>query len=165
MTQCVLTDSNPAIPLAPPIGNLPAKFDGVVFSTPPLECVQVVRGEPDTATVTCVSVESGVTVTDDADLDEGCPTPTATPTNTPTPTPTNTPTATPTNTPTATPVSLGGGCSMTSQCSGQATGIDGVCTGATAAAPAASNTGLLIALALLAGIGGFAIRRRRGLRN
>ena len=77
MTQCVLTDSNPAIPPAPPIGSLPAKFDGEVFRTPVLTCDEVEPGEPDTATLTCIPVpdEPGdpppppVTDTDAADLE------------------------------------------------------------------------------------------------
>ena len=76
MTQCVLVDSNPAIPPAPPIGDLPAKFDGVVYTTQILTCDQVEPGEPDRATLTCIPVpEPGdppqppVSDTDDADLE------------------------------------------------------------------------------------------------
>ncbi|MCH7665622.1 MAG: hypothetical protein IH936_06825 [Acidobacteria bacterium] len=76
MTQCSIVDSNPAIPPVPPIGALPSKFDDFVFTTPlppsALTCDEVDPGEPDQATLTCVSVESGATVTDTDDADLEC---------------------------------------------------------------------------------------------
>ena len=77
MTQCVLTDSSPAIPPAPPIGSLPSKFDGVIYETQLLYCDELEPFEPDTATLTCVPVdeETGqptghqVSDRDDADLE------------------------------------------------------------------------------------------------
>ncbi len=53
LENCTLTDSNPAIPAAPLIGDLPPDFNGVVFETPLLECSAVLPGEPDTATLSC----------------------------------------------------------------------------------------------------------------
>lgn len=111
---------------------------------------------------------------------EECRPPTDTPTSTPTSTPTNTPTATPTNT----RVPNGGGCDDPADCnSGNC--VDDVCCeeascppgescdnpgnagncspDPTAPAPAISRSGVLVALALLVAIGGFAVlRRRRG---
>ena len=77
MSQCSITESNPAIGPLPPIGDLPAKFDDVVFETPILTCGEVVSGEPDTATLTCNPVPDKpgdlprppVTDTDSADLE------------------------------------------------------------------------------------------------
>jgi hypothetical protein len=113
-------------------------------------------------------------------------TPTATSTDTPTVTPTDTPTVTPTDTPTATPtrtlVPDGGSCADPGVCaSGNC--VDDICCfdpacppGAScdnpghigmcspdpiAPAPGLSHGGLLLVLALLIGIGGGAIQRRR----
>ena len=76
MSQCVLVDWNPAIPPAPPIGNLPSKFDDFIYTTPlppnALTCDEVEPGEPDTATLTCVSGDSGRTVTDEDSADLEC---------------------------------------------------------------------------------------------
>ncbi len=87
------------------------------------------------------------------------------PTATPTHTPTQTPTATATATPTTTPVPEGGSCTDISQCESDLFCVEQVCTDVVAPAPAASNTALVIALSLLAAIGGFAILRRRNLRH
>jgi len=123
---------------------------------------------------------------------DGCAAPTSTPTSTPTDTPTATPTGTPTNTPadtpTATPTNTlvpdGGNCADPMDCISGNCVDDTCCTEAscppgescdnpgnvgtcsadpTAPAPAISPTGVLLALALLLGIGGVAlVRRRRG---
>ncbi len=112
-------------------------------------------------------------------------TPTASPTNTPTETPTGTPTHTATQTPTATstgtPLPNGAGCDPSSNCASgicadgvccndpcdgshescTAPGNVGTCTAVDpASAPAVSQRGFLVALALLACIGGLALRRR-----
>jgi hypothetical protein len=79
---------------------------------------------------------------------------------TPTATPTSTPTATPSATPTL--VQIGGSCEDSSQCETGILCIENICTDFATPVPAASNRGLLIALALLAGIGGFAISLRKG---
>ncbi len=89
--------------------------------------------------------------------------PTDTPTGTPTATPTCTPTDTPTPTPTSTPVPEGGTCTETAQCQSGLICIEQVCTAVAAPAPAVSKTGLLIAIGLLAAIGGVAILRRRNV--
>jgi hypothetical protein len=112
-------------------------------------------------------------------------TPTITPTNTPTLTPTVTPTSTPTTTPTVTPtntgIPLGGDCTTPSVCASgfcadgvccdtectgpqeqcNLAGARGTCTSTTAPAPAVTRNGLLAVLALLFGVGVYAIRRRR----
>jgi hypothetical protein len=90
-------------------------------------------------------------------------TPTSTPSATPTVTPSATPTVTPTTTPTATPtaVPLGGSCADASECAAGVPCVEGICGGQPAPAPTASRAGLLVALALLAGIGGLTILRRR----
>jgi hypothetical protein len=89
------------------------------------------------------------------------------------------PTATPTATPTSTGIPQGGDCAIPSQCStgfcvdgvccdticdqpGQIcnqAGNQGVCTVPTAPAPALTPRALLMAAALLAGLGAFALRR------
>lgn len=115
-------------------------------------------------------------------------TPTGTPTDTPTATPTGTATGTPADTPTVTPTNTrvpdGGSCDDPADCisgncvddtccaeascpPGQSCdnpGNAGVCSpDPVAPAPAITPTGVLLALALLLGIGGVAlVRRRRG---
>jgi hypothetical protein len=86
-------------------------------------------------------------------------TPSATPTTTPTATASGTPPVTATATATATKVPNGGECMDPSQC---ASGIcaNGMCESATAPVPAASSTGLLVAVAVLIGLGGVALLRR-----
>jgi hypothetical protein len=112
-------------------------------------------------------------------------TPTFTPTSTPTFTPTSTPTSTPTQTPTVTPTSTGipdggdcldpadcqsGNCVLNVCCEtpcnlpGQVcnvVGNEGTCVNVAAPAPAVSRTGLLMIVALLLAVGGFAVWRRR----
>ncbi len=83
----------------------------------------------------------------------------------PTATPTNTPTQTPTATPTNTRVPEGGSCTDISQCESGLFCVEQICAHVVAPAPAASNTALVIALSLLAAIGGFAILRRRDLKH
>ena len=107
-----------------------------------------------------------------------CPA-TPTPSATPTATETATASVTATATATSTGVPQGGGCATPSQCStafcvdgvccdticdqpGQVCnqpGNPGVCTAATAAAPALTPLALLIAVGLLTGLGAFALRR------
>jgi MYXO-CTERM domain-containing protein len=102
----------------------------------------------------------------------------------PTRTPTSTPTATPTATPTNTAVPNGGGCDDPSDCLSDNCVDDTCCEQSscplgqycdnpgnagtcspdpTAPAPAISRHGVVLALALLIAIGGFAVRRRRSV--
>ena len=94
--------------------------------------------------------------------------------------PTLTPTSTPNATPTNTPVAQGGACSTPSQCSTgfcvdsvccdtactdplkrcNLPGEVGTCSSPAATAPALTPWGLLIAAALLASVGAFALRQR-----
>jgi len=111
-------------------------------------------------------------------------TPTVTPTATPTVTPTETPTATATATPTVTPTNTGipnGGTCINRQACASGNCVDdvccdtpctaplmqcnlegqvGTCASTAAPAPALSSRGLLLALAVLGALGGFALRRR-----
>lgn len=85
-----------------------------------------------------------------------CP-PTATPTDTPMATATATVTATATAI--ATPVPNGGDCTTSNQCA-SLTCLNGVCEPASPA-PATSASGLVVALAILVGLGGLGLWRMR----